>query len=336
MGLGSSSGDHLRTSARPSGGSFVESLEERRLMAAERDVVLGTVKLEGGKLDIEGTRKADAIVVALNTTTGAIDVTMNGVLKGSFTPNQIAFGIEIESRQGNDSVTIDPAITIGVDCDGATGNDTITGGSGDDDIKGGPGKDQIFGNAGNDNLEGESGKDSLSGGAGIDAVDGGSGRDLCSGGDGNDLVVGGSGNDDLSGDVGDDRIRGGPGVDDCNGGDGNDDIDGGSGRDRVTGGPGTDDFNELSNTNRRGKGGDLIADKEPGEDDAGDNLGVDQVPAIVTAAFNNKYPGATVREVELEQEDSGPHYKFDFFTGKQEKRAWFTEAGQFINEELRS
>ena len=61
----------------------------------------------------------------------------------------------------------------------------------------------------------------------------------------------------------------------------------------------------------------------------------DQVPPAVTAAFTTRYPNATIHQVEREQEDSGVVYKFDFLTGKQEARAWFTETGQFIGDEAK-
>jgi hypothetical protein len=326
---------HARTpspgrAARPS----IEPLEERRLLAADADPG-GTVRLEVGKLDIEGTRKADVIVVDFNAATGQIEVTLNGEFKGGFPTSVVTAGIEVESRQGNDSITFGPGITVGVDCDGDKGNDTITGGSGNDILKGGPGKDVINGGAGFDEIEGEDGKDSLSGGPGTDDIDGGNGKDTINGEDDSDTLRGGNGNDILNGGAADDRIRGGNGKDTCDGGDGNDDIDGGLGRDRDTGGPGNDDFNQSDNSNRRGKLLDRIEDLEAGEDDSADNVTADQVPAEVMAAFNTKYPGATVREIELEQEDGGPVYRFDFLAGTNPLRAWFKPDGTFVEEEVR-
>jgi Ca2+-binding RTX toxin-like protein len=312
----------------------MERLEERRLLAADVDPG-GTVRLEVGKLDIEGTKKADVIVVDFNATTGQIDVTLNGEAKGSFLPSQITAGIEVESREGNDSVTFGPGITVGVDVDGDKGNDTITGGSGADILKGGPGKDVINGGGGFDEIEGEDGKDSLSGGPGTDDIDGGNGKDTLNGEDDSDTLRGGTGNDILNGGTGDDRIRGENGKDTCDGGDGNDDIDGGLGRDKDHGGAGSDDFNQSDNSNRRGKLLDRIDDLEAGEDDADDNITAEQVPAAVTAAFNTKYPGATIREIELEQEDIGPVYRFDFLAGTNPLRAWFKEDGSFVSEEVK-
>jgi Ca2+-binding RTX toxin-like protein len=318
-------------SRRGSRAPLLEGLEERRLFAAAP----GDILVEASKLDIEGTRRADVIVIDLNTSTGLIDVTINGVLKGSLQPNQISAGIECESGPGNDSITVGAGITLEVEVDGDKGNDTIVGGSGEDELKGGPGKDSISGGAGEDDIEGEAGNDVLGGGAGEDHIDGGNGKDTINGDDDSDILLGGTGKDNILGGAGNDRLRGENGKDTCDGGDGNDDIDGGQSRDNVTGGPGTDDFNQAVNANRRGRGGDNITDLEAGEDDAADNITADQVPAAVTAAFNTRYPGATINEIELDQEDLGPVYKFDFNAGPRRMRAWFDQAGTLVGEEVR-
>ena len=320
--------------SQPRRGSRVgmfEGLEARRLLAAAP----GDILVEAGKLDVEGTRRADVIVIDLNTTTGLIDVTINGALKGSLAPNQIAAGIECEAGPGNDSITIGAGITLEVEIDADKGNDTIVGGSGEDILDGGPGKDSISGGAGEDHIEGEAGNDVLSGGAGEDFIDGGPGKDTVDGSDDSDILLGGTGKDNILGGLGNDRLRGENGKDTCDGGDGNDDIDGGQSRDNVTGGPGTDDFNQAANANRRGRGGDNITDLEAGEDDDADNITADQVPAAVTAAFSARYPGATINEIELDIEDAGPLYKFDFMAGPRRFRAWFTEDGTLAGEEVR-
>jgi Ca2+-binding RTX toxin-like protein len=320
-----------------------EPLEHRRLLSVTLKAEggeghasdTGEVTFEPGKADVEGTRKADQIVIDINTTTGFVDFTINGVLKGSVPLNSVSGGIEVESHGGNDTITIGAGVTVGVDVDADKGNDTVTGGSGNDVLKGGPGKDSINGGAGDDILDGEQGNDSAAGGAGNDFVDGGVGKDNCSGGEGDDSVVGGNGNDVLTGELGDDRLRGGNGRDNCDGGDGDDDIDGGLGRDTDTGGPGLDDFNETANTDRRGRGQDDITDQVEGEHDADHQVDASLVPAAVTAAFNTKYPGAVVNEIEKETEDSGDVYKFDFLAGKNRLRAWFNADGTFIADEPR-
>jgi Ca2+-binding RTX toxin-like protein len=320
-----------------------EPLETRRFLSvsvkadgdAGRPTDSGEVTFEPGKADVEGTRKADVILIDINTTTGFVDFTINGVLKGSVPQNAVSGGIEVESHGGNDSITIGAGVTVPVEVDADKGNDTVVGGSGNDHLKGGPGKDSISGGAGNDLLEGEQGNDSVAGGAGLDTVDGGTGKDNCSGGDDDDSVLGGNGNDVLAGDLGDDRLRGGNGKDQCDGGDGNDDIDGGQGRDNVTGGPGTDDFNETSNADRRGRGQDDITDQAEDEHDADHQIDPSLVPAAVTTAFNTRYPGVSINEIEKETEDAGDVYKFDFLAGKQRMRAWYAADGTFLGDEVK-
>jgi hypothetical protein len=49
------------------------------------------------------------------------------------------------------------------------------------------------------------------------------------------------------------------------------------------------------------------------------------------SAFNARYPGASIREAELEQEDAGPLYKFDFNDASGTRQtAFFTPAGAFV------
>jgi Ca2+-binding RTX toxin-like protein len=295
----------------------------------------GGVTFETSKADVEGTRKADTITIDVNQTTGLLEFTINGVVKGSVNPLSVAGGIEVESHGGNDTITIGAAVTAPVDIDADKGNDTVVGGSGNDVIKGGPGKDNVNGGAGDDILSGEQGNDSVAGGAGKDYLDGGVGKDNCSGGDDDDTVLGAQGSDVLTGELGDDRLRGGAGKDNCDGGDGNDDIDGGSGRDTDTGGPGTDDFNETSNSDRRGRLQDDITDQAEDEHDDADNIDAAAVPPAVTAAFNARYPGATINEIEKETEDAGDVYKFDFNAGKVRMRALFRPDGTFMNDEVK-
>ncbi len=92
---------------------------------------------------------------------------------------------------GNGGTTI----KLGVDLNGGSGNNTLTGGAGDDHLFGGSGNDVLNGLAGDDRLDGGSGNDTLIGGAGNDAITGGSGNDVITGGAGNDVMTGGSGND---------------------------------------------------------------------------------------------------------------------------------------------
>jgi Ca2+-binding RTX toxin-like protein len=321
---------------RPAAPSL-ESLESRRLYAADPGGT-ATIDTSTPRLDVEGTRKADQINVDLNTTTGKIDVVINGAAAGSFDPALITAGIRIDGRAGNDTIVVGSTITLPVEIRGDKGNDNITGGSGDDTIDAGPGRDTCAGGVGDDSVRGGAGNDSLSGNAGSDDIDGENGNDSCDGGDDSDSVAGGNGRDSLVGSLGDDRLLGGKGRDDCDGNDGDDDLDGGPGRDDLNGGPGTDDFNDAPDDGPRGRGrgaDDNIEDRQTGENEADDNIPAGDVPAAVMTAFNTRYPGATVREIERELEHGAVQIKIDFLTGGRRMRARFTEAGEFIEEEVR-
>ena len=315
----------------------LEVLETRRLFAVAVGGGSATIDESTPRLDVEGTRRADQINVDLNAGTGNIDVTINGQLAGSFSPAQVPAGIRIDGGRGNDTIVVGQAITLPVEIRGDKGNDQITGGGGDDNIDGGAGRDNCAGGDGRDSITGGAGNDVITGGGGADHVDGGHGNDDCSGDDGPDTVAGGLGRDRLAGAVGDDRLRGGGGRDDCDGGDGDDDIDGGSGRDRVRGGGGSDDFNEPADDGRRGRGrgSDDVEDRDGDDRGDGEHIPPDLAPALVITAFNALFPGATIREVEREQEDEGPVIKIDFFLNGRRMRAEFTEAGQLIEQEIR-
>ena len=322
----------------PRVGAPLELLETRRLFAVAVGGGSATIDASTPRLDVEGTRRADQINVDLNAGTGNIDVTINGQLAGSFSPAQVPAGIRIDGDRGNDTIVVGSAITLPVEIRGDKGNDVITGSSGNDNIDGGAGRDSCSGGAGDDSIRGGNGHDSLSGGSGRDDLNGDNGNDSCDGGDDSDSLLGGNGVDSLVGALGDDSVRGGNGRDSCDGGDGNDDVDGGRGRDSLRGGNGTDDFNDSPDDGPRGRGrgsDDLVEDRGDGENEGDDNLPVGEVPAAVMAAFNTRYPGATVREIERELEHGALEYKIDFFAAGRRMRVRFTEAGQFIEEEVR-
>ena len=327
----------LSPARRTPGVPLLENLESRRLFAVSPG---GTATIDEStpRLDVEGTRRADTISVALNSTTGQVDVVINGGAVQSFDPAQIPAGIRVDGGKGNDTLNIGDGITLPVEVRGDKGNDTVNGGSGAEVIDGGAGRDSCSGGGGDDVITGGNGADDLSGGAGRDSVEGGNGNDRCDGGDDSDSVAGGNGRDQLAGALGDDHLRGGNGRDDCDGGDGDDDIDGGRGRDDVRGGNGTDDFNDAPDDGpRRGGRGadDNVEDRGPGEDEDDDNIPAGQVPAAVMEAFNARYPGVTIREIEREVEDEGVLIQIDFLRGAQRIRARFTEAGQFVDEEVK-
>jgi hypothetical protein len=77
----------------------------------------------------------------------------------------------LHAGAGNDSVVIDPTITLPTFLYGDAGDDTLSGGMGDDRLFGGAGADNLLGNAGNDILTdvGSSKSDQFAGGDGKDA-----------------------------------------------------------------------------------------------------------------------------------------------------------------------
>ncbi len=69
--------------------------------------------------------------------------------------------IAIFGLAGNDTINIDPSLTLPMFIDGGVGNDVIRGGGGNDILLGGEGVDQLYGNGGMDILIGGRGKDKL-------------------------------------------------------------------------------------------------------------------------------------------------------------------------------
>ncbi len=159
--------------------------------------------------------------------------------------------IIVDGGQGNDEITVDAAVTLGIAMRGGAGSDKLTGGSGNDDIDGGAGKDTIKGGLGDDRLVGGEDSDTIYGELGNDTIEGGEATDILDGGGDNDTIRGGVGDDKITGAAGDDLIYGDAGFDNLDGGDGSDEIYGGDDVDTITGGKGADII-------RGGKGNDNI------------------------------------------------------------------------------
>ena len=102
--------------------------------------------------------------------------------------SQITVGININGGSGNDTITVDPSVKVST---------TLIGGAGNDTINGGLGKDNLYGNAGNDELLGNGNRDYLQGDAGNDTLSGGSKNDTLQGGTGADSLIGSAGAADL-------------------------------------------------------------------------------------------------------------------------------------------
>ena len=208
-----------------------------------------------------GTDKDDKITVTVNQN-GSIAVTINDKTMQPVSPKSSLF---IDGGKGNDTIIVDPKVTVPLHITGGQGSDTIIGGSGNDTIidnygantiDGGAGNDIIIANGldlpmwaagstvnggdGNDYIEGSSVKDKLSGGNGYDVIYGLGGKDEIHGGAGNDYLDGGKGSDTVYGDAGSDNIIGGKGSDQLYGGSGDDLLIGASGHDTISGDEGSD------------------------------------------------------------------------------------------------
>ena len=251
----------------------------------------GYAQLAGSTLNIYGTSADDVITV---TETATLDVVVNGI-STQFTPAQAStifiFGfsgadnIQINSLSngtaltaygmtGNDSLTVNAAVTQAITLNGGLGDDVLTGGSGNDPLVGGAGNDTLNGGDGNDTLTGGSGDDVYAFGdsssnqidtvvelaaEGTDVLDFGTmttavtvnlisdmslavsnHRIVKVGSAGQSVnfenVYGGSANDFITGNSANNLLRGNGGNDTLIGVDGDDQLDGGQGSDLLKGG----------------------------------------------------------------------------------------------------
>jgi Ca2+-binding RTX toxin-like protein len=147
-------------------------------------------------------------------------------------------GFEVLGEAGNDSVQIDPAVTVPATLSGGDGDDSLIGGAGNDKVSGGDGTDRLSGGPGDDEIAGGNGPDGIAGDLGDDKLGGEGGADVLAGGDGSDALFGGVRSDRLFGGPGDDRVNGGGGRDFLYGGPGDDRFK--ANGDVVVGGPGRD------------------------------------------------------------------------------------------------
>jgi Ca2+-binding RTX toxin-like protein len=142
-----------------------------------RSITIDAVALQddpvhGGKaLVAGGTLGDDTIVFTPVGSSGAIQVTINGVSQGTFTPTSrlIAFG-----QAGNDDLQAAGAITLPACLNGGAGNDRLKGAAGNDVLLGGDGDDLAIGGDGRDLLVGGCGSDRIVGNGGDDIIIAGS------------------------------------------------------------------------------------------------------------------------------------------------------------------
>lgn len=190
----------------------LQALEDRKMptVSAVFAPATATLMILGDNLD-------NVISVGRNTA-GAISINGGAVkiLGGKPTVANTSL-IQIFSQGGNDQLRLDetngamPASAMF----GASGNDTLIGGSAQDALHGQEGDDVLNGGAGDDFLLGQSGDDVMSGGDGVDTMFGGSGDDTADGDRGDDVAFLAEGDDQFIWDPGDgsDRVEGESGYD---------------------------------------------------------------------------------------------------------------------------
>jgi RTX calcium-binding nonapeptide repeat (4 copies) len=137
----------------------LEGLEDRALMAAAL-----TATLSGGLLRVEGTDRADRIIVREQNGRIWVDnakITYNGLRYGWAYAGAVT-RVEVRALGGDDRIYLNApgqAVTKATLIDGGSGNDLAAGGRGNN---------YLFGGAGDDSLYGSSGVDLFDGGAGFD------------------------------------------------------------------------------------------------------------------------------------------------------------------------
>jgi len=228
--------------------SFMQSLEPRRLLAADLDDGVLVVTGTSGGDDLEFSETIDDIVVNLN-----------GEEERFHTTDVRLILVDVGS--GADSVILGNR-NVPAHVRGGRGNDSLSGGLAKDTLLGEGADDYLFGNAGNDLLDGGGEADLILGGAGkrdlVDYSTRTGDLDIDLSGDDEDDGEAGENDSVLTdveivfGGVGDDDIRtqssracslfGGNGDDTLTGGSGDNVLVGGNHEDRLFGNAGNDTF----------------------------------------------------------------------------------------------
>jgi hypothetical protein len=150
-----------RRAARP----HLESLEPRLVLAASgtasaavRVAAAARVAIVGETLMVEGTPGPDRIRIAPTQLPGTVRVVFDGKVLGNYGP---VANIDVNAGAGNDTVVVDPRITLPTLLDGGAGNDRLRGGSGPNVLLGGDGNDTLIGNPSRDTLDGGPGLNHL-------------------------------------------------------------------------------------------------------------------------------------------------------------------------------
>ena len=142
---------------------MIETLEDRRLLAASITVAEGVLRIEGDPamrnfVRVNVQRRGGNLVVAAGTARQVVPLA--GVL-----------AIAVVGGDAADRFVLNGRVTVPATIEGRGGNDKLFGGAGDDTLLGGPGNDRLVGRRGNDRLVGGGGKDRFSGGPGANTVD---------------------------------------------------------------------------------------------------------------------------------------------------------------------
>ncbi|MHA4967545.1 M91 family zinc metallopeptidase [Pseudomonas extremorientalis] len=184
-------------------------------------------RLKRVSLVVDTGNKADTVYVG-KSPDGRLNLQINGNAYAFDSTDQKGqpINLQINTRGGNDSVTISPDVNNPA---------TIDGGDGDDALTAGGGKTHLLGCAGNDTLRLGSSTGYAEGNNGDDILIGGSGNTVMYGNNGNDRLYAGAGpvnkQSYLDGGSGDDRLYAGNGHTILHGGKGNDQL---VGYDRTT------------------------------------------------------------------------------------------------------
>jgi len=107
---------------------------------------------------VQGTPRPDRILIAPTDQAGIFRVTINGRGQENLVP---AAAIDVDAAGGNDTIVVDPRVTVPTRLDGGEGNDQIRGGSGPNDLNGGSGRNTLIGNPARDTFDNASGRNRL-------------------------------------------------------------------------------------------------------------------------------------------------------------------------------
>ena len=129
--------------------------------------------LNGSDLLVTGSPDNDHITVSSDRNNAHLIVRSDGQTIGTFDTAAIST-IRVSGLAGDDSIVVDPRVTITTILDGGAGNNTLIGGGGSNILLGGSGNDTLVGGRGRDILIGGAGSDHLIGNSGDDILVGGS------------------------------------------------------------------------------------------------------------------------------------------------------------------